>query len=539
MLLLRRFFGVLFLFFISIALWQCARRGNPSGGPKDESPPVLLRTDPENFTTNFEGDRIRLYFDEYIKLEDVQNQMIVSPPLKNQPVIMPQGGPSKYIEITIKDTLQENTTYTINFGQSIVDNNEGNPNSFLTYVFSTGDYLDSLQITGLVKDAFKREPDDFISVMLYEIDSIFNDSTIYKYPPNYITNTLDSTPVFQLKNLKAGKYALVAIKDAGKNNVFDQRSDKIGFLSDTVVVPTDSLFLLSLFKEVPDYAISVPSYVAKNKIIFGYQGPAEHIAIKPLTELPDSVRTIILKERDKDTLNYWLTPTDLDSIVFTVVNEQQQLIDTFTVKRRKLELDSLKLSTTTRGKINFGDTLSILASTPIVQIDTSKISGALNDSIPLSYGITLDTLKNQLNFEFLQEPNQKYSFELVPGAITDFFGMQNDTLKYGISTGSYADYGNLRFNITGAVDYPAIVQLINDKGETQKQVYMTEPRQIEFNHLTPAKYGLRLIFDDNGNQKWDTGNYLKKIQPEKVRYYPDMIDVRANWELEQTFTVLE
>ncbi len=539
MLLLRRFFGVLFLFFIGMALWQCARRGNPSGGPKDISPPVLLRTDPENFSINFKSNRIRLYFDEYIKLEDVQNQMIVSPPLKYQPDIKPQGGPSKYIEITIKDTLQENTTYTINFGQSIVDNNEGNPNSFLTYVFSTGDYLDSLQITGLVKDAFNREPDDFISVMLYEIDSIFNDSTIYKYPPNYITNTLDSTPVFQLKNLKAGKYALVAIKDAGKNNVFDQRVDKIGFLSDTVFVPTDSLFLLSLFEEVPDYAISVPSYVAKNKIIFGYQGPAEHIDIKPLTELPDSVRTMILKERDKDTLNYWLTPTDLDSIVFTVVNEQQQSIDTFTVKRRKLELDSLKLSTTTRGKIDFGDTLTVLASTPIVQIDTSKISASLNDSIPISYGVTLDTLKSQLNFEFLQEPNQKYSFELVPGAITDFFGMQNDTLSYSTSTGSYADYGNLRFNITGAVGYPAIVQLINDKGETQRQVYMTAPQQVEFNFLRPGKYGLRLIFDDNGNQKWDTGNYLKKIQPEKVRYYPDMVDVRANWELEQTFTVLE
>ena len=539
LLLLKRTLSTFFLLLMAIALWQCARRGSPSGGPKDVTPPVLLRTEPENLSTNFKGNKIRLYFDEYIKLEDVQNQMIVSPPLKYIPEIKPQGGPSKFIEIMIKDTLQENTTYTINFGQSIVDNNEGNPNSFLTYVFSTGDYLDSLQISGLVQDAFNREPDDFVSVMLYKIDSAYNDSTIYKFPPNYITNTLDSTPVFQLKNLKAGNYALIALKDVGKNNVFDQRADKIGFVEDTVKIPTDSLFLLKLFKEVPDYAISVPSYAAKNKIIFGYQGKADEIKIEPLTVLPDSVQTLITKERDKDTLNFWLTPTDLDSIVFTVTNEQQKLVDTFTVKSRKLAMDSLKLSTNIRGKMNFTDTLSLLATTPLVQVDSSKISVALNDSIPIGFNWALDTLRNKVNIGFPLEANQGYSVKLLPGALTDFFGMQNDTLAYNLSTGSYADYGNLRFNIAGAVTYPAIVQLINDKGETQREVYAETPQMVEFNYLKPGNYGLRIIFDENGNRKWDTGSFLKKIQPEEVRYYPDMVNIRANWEMEETFTVLE
>lgn len=539
MLLLKRTLSTFFLLFMAVALWQCARRGSPSGGPKDVTPPVLLRTEPENLSTNFKGNKIRLYFDEYIKLEDVQNQMIVSPPLKYIPDIKPQGGPSKYIEITIKDTLQENTTYTINFGQSIVDNNEGNPNSFLTYVFSTGDYLDSLQISGLVQDAFNREPDDFVSVMLYEIDSAYNDSTIYKYPPNYITNTLDSTPVFQLNNLKAGKYALIALKDVGKNNVFNQRADKIGFVEDTVHIPTDSLFLLRLFKEVPDYAISVPSYAAKNKIIFGYQGNAEEIKIEPLTVLPDSVRTMITKERDKDTLNFWLTPTDLDSIVFTVTNERQKLVDTFTVKSRKLDMDSLKLSTDIRGKMNFTDTLGILATTPLVQVDSSKIAVTLNDSIPMEFNWALDTLQNKINIGFPLEANQGYSVNLLPGALTDFFGMQNDTLTYNLSTGSYADYGNLRFNITGAVRYPIIVQLINQKGETLRETYLKAPQMVDFKYLEPGNYGVRIIFDENGNQKWDTGSFLKKIQPEKVRYYPDILNVRANWEMEQTFTVPE
>ncbi|MEC7263262.1 MAG: Ig-like domain-containing protein, partial [Bacteroidota bacterium] len=262
--------GLLFISFMVLALWQCAKRGSPTGGPKDVTPPKLIRSEPENFTINFKETKIRLYFDELIKLQDVQNQLVVSPPFKHAAEITPQGTPSKYIELVIKDTLRENTTYTINFGQSIQDNNEGNPNSFLTYVFSTGDYIDSLSVSGAVKDAFNRKADEFISVMLYEMDSTYNDSTIYKSPPLYITNTGDSLPFFELKNLKAGQYALFALKDANKNNMYNQGQDKIGFIQDTVTIPTDSIYLLTLFKEMANYKASVPSFVAKNKIIFGY-----------------------------------------------------------------------------------------------------------------------------------------------------------------------------------------------------------------------------------------------------------------------------
>ena len=128
--MIRRFVAFLFLFLLAAALWQCARRGSPSGGPKDITPPQLIKTEPDSMTINFKAKRIRLYFDEFIKLQDIQNQLIVSPPLKYQPEIKPQGGASKFLELKFKDTLRENTTYTINFGQSVQDNNEGNPSSF-------------------------------------------------------------------------------------------------------------------------------------------------------------------------------------------------------------------------------------------------------------------------------------------------------------------------------------------------------------------------------------------------------------------------
>ena len=535
----KKLLGFLFFALMGLALWQCARRGSPSGGPEDVTPPKLVRTEPDNFSINFEAQKIRLYFDELIKLQDVQNQLVVSPPLKYPPEITPQGGPRKYIEILIKDTLRENTTYTLNFGQSIVDNNEGNPNSFLTYVFSTGTYIDSLTLSGAVKDAFNKKADQFISVMLYEIDTAYTDSTIYKNPPNYIASTGDSLPLFELKNLRAGKYALFALKDVNKNNMFNQKQDKIGFLEDTITIPTDSTYLLNLFLEEPNYSVYVPSYAAKNRIIFGYQGDHEDMQIETLTQLPDSVQTKILKDREKDTLNYWITPTDLDSIIFTVTNDKLERIDTFTVKTRKLPLDSLTLTSGIRGKFNFEDTFSILANTPIANVDTTKIGLVVSDSLLAPFSHVLDTLENKVEFDFEIEPNQKYRLSLLPGAISDFFGMQNDTLDYAISTSGYADYGNLRMTLGGAVQYPLVLQLTNEQGEIQREIIAPESKIFEFSNLDPGNYVVRVIFDDNGNGKWDTGSYLKKRQPERISYYPDVIEVRANWELEQNFIISE
>lgn len=534
--IIRRFTAILFIFLLVAALWQCARRGSPTGGPKDITPPVLVKTEPDSMTVNFKAKRIRLYFDEFIKLEDIQNQLIVSPPLKYQPEIKPQGTAGKYLELKFKDTLRENTTYTINFGQSVQDNNEGNPSSFLTYVFSTGDYIDSLTVAGVVKDAYKRKPDPFISVMLYEIDTAYTDSTIFQRPPNYITNTLDSTVIFKLKNLKEGQYKLFALKDEAKNNIFDQNVDKIAFMEDTLTLPNDSTYLLTLFKEVPNYNMAVPSLTAKNRIQFGYYGDASGIEIQTITPLPDTVSTKILKERDKDTLNYWLTPFEMDSIVFTVTNTKEKVIDTFTIKSRKVGIDSLRLNPNQNGSLNFNDPFYIAANTPLTAIDTAKISMMDQDSLAVAFTTDLDTLENKVDFDFMVEPNQNYQIDMLPGAITDFFGETNDTLVYNLATPSYADLGNLRFAIEAdSTAYPLIVQLTDEKGSIQREIAATGPKVLEFNNIEPANYFVRVIFDTNSNQKWDTGDYLKRRQPEKISYYPDTIEVRANWELEQTF----
>ncbi|WP_047417114.1 Ig-like domain-containing protein [Cellulophaga sp. Hel_I_12] len=538
--MIRRILAFIFLVLATFSFYQCGRKGTPTGGIKDIIPPKLEEAQPAQMTTNFKADKIRLYFDEYIKLKKVQEQLIISPPLKNTPIITPAGTPSKYVEIKLKDTLRENTTYTFNFGQSIIDNNEENPNSFLTYVFSTGDYIDSLQLKGVVENAFEKDTETFVSVMLYEIDSTYNDSTIYKKPPTYITNTLDSTVFFTLNYLKKGSYALFGLKDNNKNNLFDQKLDKIAFLKDTITLPTEETYLLTLFQEKPNYSISVPKYEAKNKIIFGYQGDSRDITIENLSVLPDSVQTIITKEREKDTLNYWFTPFAADSLIFTVANERLKLKDTFVLKTRKLALDSLILKPSVSGAIGFEETFSILANTPIVKTNPSNLQLMNKDSLAIDFTTSLDTLNNSLKVAFNKVESEQYKLTIFPNLIEDFFGHTNDTVVYNLKTNKYSDYGNFELSLSGNITYPVIIQLTDDKAkEIKRELYATEPKSFKFNHLNPGKYSIRVIFDSNKNEKWDTGDYLQKIQPERVSYAPKPIDMRANWEEKYEFILLD
>ena len=184
---------------VMILIAGCARRSSPSGGEEDSIPPVLIASNPKINTVNFDADEIRLTFNEWVKLEDLQKQLIISPPLDNEKYeIKPLSGVTKKIFVNFIDTLQENTTYTINFGNSIVDNNEGNKMNFFSYTFSTGPTLDSLYLKGSVEDAFNLETDEYLSLQLYRIDSTYNDSIIYNNQPTYLANTLDTTAYLSL-----------------------------------------------------------------------------------------------------------------------------------------------------------------------------------------------------------------------------------------------------------------------------------------------------------------------------------------------------
>lgn len=514
---------------------QCARRGSPTGGPKDETPPVMLRAEPPQKTVNFKADKVRIYFDEYIKLNKLRDQLIISPPLEQSAyLISPQSQASKYIEIEFLDSLAPKTTYTFNFGESIVDNNEGNPYSFFTYVFSTGNAIDSLTLNGSLNDALYRTPETFVSIMLYPVDSTFTDSIIYKNKPLYYTNTLDSLTEFTIPNLKEGKYLLAAVKDVSRNYVFDPSLDKIDAVQDFISLPNDSVFKLSLYKEIPAFSFGKAFQAGKQRVGFGFTG-SDAIEILLDQEVSDSFAATISRDRESDTLYYWYKNIAEDSLAFTL--RYDTLTKSYAYRIRKEEPDSLAISFAQRSTLHLTDTLTLITNTPIKKFAQDSIRLRTKDSMAVPFTLKQKN-KHELQFFFDVFPNEKYQLELLPGAVTDFFDVINDSISTFLSTKSRVDYGNLSLRLFQVPSFPLYIDLMDEKENILRSMYVTEGRGVyRFAYLQPKKYYLRVRIDENGNGKWDSGNYLKKQKPEAVYHFPPLLDVRANWELQEQFTL--
>lgn len=512
---------------IALLLVQCAKRGSPTGGPKDLEPPEILRAFPDNYTVNFENQKIEITFDEYIKLEDLQKQLVISPPLKNRPLIRPQGGVSKKMTIEITDTLLENTTYVLNFGQSIVDNTEGNPYPFFKYVFSTGSFIDSLKIEGRIKDALNFEADDFVNVMLYEVDSTYTDSIIYKESPRYVVNTLDSLTTFTMENLKAGNYRMVALKEQSSNLKFDPESDKIGFISDVITVPTDEVFEIQMFEPIQDQSLSRAMHVGQNRIQIGYYGTLDSMTIEPLDKSLIAASRITKLEK-KDTLQYWFKPVlERDSLVLVAQNGTFK--DTITTRlKENLDQDSLTISKF--GDFKLSKPLQLTGNTPISNVNPLQMNLIDKDSVPQDFAIRLDSLNNVLSFEFDTQPQQRYNLQLLPGAVTDFFGVTNDTITNVYSTRATSDLGNIPVILSNGTSWPVIVQIVEENLDLVTSKVARENGEINFEYLDPGKYYIRVIYDSNDNGRYDPGNWLLNRQPEKVVYYPELIPLQANWD---------
>lgn len=517
-----------------VGVLGCAKQGSPTGGPVDVDPPGFINANPENYTTNFSKKEIRIFFDEYIELEDPQKQIIISPPMETKAIITPMGLARKYVAIEIKDTLQENTTYTVNFGQSIVDFNAQNPLPFFKYVFSTGSYIDSLSVSGTLKNALEKGTDDFVSVMLYEIDSTYNDSIVYNDTPTYISYSNDSLRTFQIENIKEGTYKLIAIKDENRNYKFDPEKDKIAFIEHPIEVPKDTVFQLNLFQEILDFSAERPKQVGQQHLIFGYQGMADSTQIKLLSENPAGYEYKIIQDPKTDTLHYFYKPAiEKDSLVFAVANQNYR--DTLVVFLRELEKDSLTFTTAPSGNIGFEEAFELSANLPIVSQDTTLISIMDKDSLSVAFSAEMDAYHNTFRLNFQKEEAQTYQISFLPGAITDFYGSVNDTLNVRLRTKELADYGVLTMNLQQVENFPIVVQLLTVKGEVVQSFYSTGENVFNFTNVDPGEYFVRIMFDENENGHWDTGKYLENRQPERVTYFPDTLDIRANWDVMETF----
>lgn len=529
---MRRFFPIYILLILAMTV-GCAKRGSITGGLKDTIPPTMRFSIPENFTTNFKGNTIRITFDEYIKLKDINKQLIVSPPMERAPQITPQTA-SKYLAVKFIDTLQPNTTYSLNFGQSIEDNNEGNKYPQFKYVFSTGSYIDSLKIAGAVKDAYSNKVEGYVSVMLYEVNETYTDSVIYQKSPRYITSTLDSTTTFQLENLKSGKYLLAAIKDYNNNNRYDPKTDKIAFQNQFITVPTDTLFELELFKEILPFKALKPSQASGNRLLMGFEGIPDSIT-SVLRNGAEIVPSRVTRLEGKDSVQIWFKPVKADSLQFDVSRKDYQT--GFSIKIRSQKNDTLTFKPVQGGTLPLRDDFAITASRPIVSINNSLITVQRRDSAAVDFEVQNDEFNQRITIGFKKEPSEKYTIKLTPGALTDFFDQVNDSLQYSVGTKDLADYANMIVTLQNVRSFPIMVELVNNKGDVLASAYSEKETVINFDAIDPATYTLRVIYDTNGNRQWDTGNFLERRQTEQVIYYPTPIEVRANWDFDQTFTL--
>ena len=515
----------------------CAKRGSPTGGPIDSIPPVLVNANPKLNSTNFDSEEIRLTFDEFVKLDKVQDQLIISPPVeKSAYEIKPLTGVTKKVFLKLIDTLDANTTYTINFGNSIKDNNENNPLTFFSYTFSTGETIDSLYVKGNISDAYDIVTDEYVSIHLYRIDSTLNDSIIFNKRPTYISNSLDSTS-YTFKNLRQGKYLIVAMKDVDNNYFFDPFYDKIGFIDSLITLPKDSIIDFKLFKEETELIWDKPHFLNSEKIGFGYYGKLDFNKLVIDSSLPDSVEYTFTKDIEKDTIYLWLTKNSFDSLNFNLIEKDTTKLTTVKFDRKRDTLiDSLSISAKTANVIHLRESFKLTSNIPIKKIEDSLISIKDIDSISVPFATLLNDNLDEIDIKFEVSPSDNYRIFILPEAIRDIKGVTNDSLQFNLVSQALEDYGNIYLDVIRNSQSKFILHLLNSSGDVIREYNnVNQNSTFNFDYIRPGKYTFRLIEDSNNNNVWDTGNYLKRVKPEPVYYFPSELEVRANWDLNETF----
>lgn len=508
----------------------CAKRGSITGGDKDITPPKIVSCYPKNQSTEFKENSVKITFDEFIKIKDLEKNLVVSPLLKNQITVSPQGGVSKQMVIKWKDTLKPNTTYSFNFGESIIDNNEENAFKNFKYVFSTGKVLDSLKLKGSIVDAYYKKAPTGVNVMLYEVDTNYKDSIVYKETPRYLANVSDSTATFTIENIHEGKYRLIALKETSKNYKYDTKRDKIAYQSDIITIPTTTEYKLKLFKEQGAFTTKKPQQASGNRILLPYEGNGKNIKLAASYKNKDfPIR--YTKQADRDSLQVWTKPIKNDSIVLNIKNDSYD--KSYTVNFKDFKKDTLHLSskiTTVGLKENF----KIKTATPLDKWDLTKFNFTKKGGVKVAFKPLYDEYNQNFEIVFDKEENEKYDLKIMPQAIEDYLGQKNkDTLKYQFATRALADYGNLKLNLKNVKSFPLIVELTDEKGKVLYQQFATKTPEISFDLIEPQKYNIRIIYDANNNQEWDSGAFLENRQPEEVYHFPTEIDVRANWDVNQ------
>lgn len=514
----------------------CAIQSAPEGGPKDAAPPTVLQATPENKTTNFTAKEIVLTFDEYVQVVGFNDQFFSSPPLQKRVAYRLKG---QKLYLTLDEELRPNTTYTFSFGNALQDITEANVQTDFKYVFATGDVLDSLHIHGSVVDAFTGLPEEKVIAMLYPAH--LADSLLLKQKPDYYAIT-DTAGKFQIENLAADTFQIIVLKDANLNLLIDEGSDKIGFVSAPVPAGSDIAVPIRLFSaNVPTQFIDA-GQKGYGKIMLTFNRAAQNVEVTMAgSELFAGKReTTFLEPTAKgDTVQFWYNPLeypdDLNFLLLNISADSLQ-VDSVRVVLQKTQAPKLKLSQIGLGKIGPADTLFLQSPVPIISLNQNLVS-ITSDSLAVPFKLTQPEPR-KLALYFEKKPASVFEILFQKEAITDLFGRLNDSLELKTTVATDEEKAIVNFNISALDNRPKVFELLLGN-KVLRRIAFTESLTFAMKYVEPGKYGIRIIWDDNQNNRWDVGEFGTRTYPEQVMYYPKPIELRANWELDVVWEVPE
>lgn len=580
-------FNILLGFAISAFIYSCANVGMPTGGPIDYAPPKVTETKPENFTTNFKGGKIEIFFNEFVQLKDIRENFTISPPLKKAPVVKLKG---RSIYVKLEEELRENTTYTLDFGKGIADNNEGNALENYQFVFTTGEKIDSLSIKGKLDNSFNQLPVEKAIVMAY-LNT--HDSVPLTTIPNYVAKT-DSAGYFQLNNLSQGDYKLFALIDGNRDFLYNGPGEMIGF-HDRLITPSvhvfeqidsiggdsiviekmiamepSNIYLRMFDEENPLQYLSTYNRKRREQIHFEFNSKRTdslRINFIDVEEKPDWF--LLEKNITNDTLSYWIKDSSiykrdtlLAKLEYLKTDSLGQLVayidtvklnfkDPKKAKLSKKKKEQLKIkkpvyqfNLKTSSTQDLHKNLLIDFNEPIAEINKDSIHFFLKQDtlqIPVAYKIEQDStklLRYHIKIDWKAEASYSVAFDST--AFTNIYGIKSDKFEAKFTTREKEYYGKIALDVVN-VKQALIVQLLkNNQNETvvqSQRIYSDQ--EVVFSYLNPDKYIIKIIVDSNDNGKWDTGNYKENLQPEMVHYFRKEIKVRSNWDVNERIEINE
>ncbi len=579
----KKIFQLTLIVLLTQLFWYCANVGMPTGGAKDETPPVVVKSIPEANALNYQKKTIYIEFDELIQLKDYRSKFVVSPPMNKQPIVEARGN---RLMVAFEEDLQPNTTYTLDFADAIVDNNEGNILENYSFSFATGEYIDSLEVSGNLYDADDLSPSEGVLVFLH---NNLNDTAIHKLVPIRMAKT-NKEGRFNIRNVSPGRYRIYALDDANRNYLFDQPGEAMAW-SDIIVEPgfeyrqftdtiridsleTDSIHYYEKLVYTPDsvqlykfqhdykeqYLLS-EERKEKAKLTYYFNRPLEEDAQLVLTG-KEELNDVLMMDRSlqNDTVTFWLTDStyynqdslsiSLSYIMRDSLDKPYTKTDTIAMyffemkdkkKKRKKDdepepIPTIKLRNV-KNKLDVFGQFHFSLPAPAVAFDTDAITlYNYKDTIPKQEDFEL--LHNEraiLNYTIKNdwEPGVKYEMIIDSAAIKDIYGLMNDSINLQFNVKSLDSYGKLFIDIVDPQDN-WLVQILNRKEVVVQQTYIkNKSGKIGFRYLNPGDYLLRIVVDKNRNGQWDSGNYYERIQPEQLIYYPKKVTVRKNWEIDE------